>query len=544
MLGKLIERVLHEDEELGADNQRGGVHLTDKHRVLGWKWVGVAAIFFVALVPRLYSLFFITDPQNAGVEVWYSDVYHHWQIAYLSKEIGFSRGFLKLWDLKGLEYFWGLGHPLVGALLMGITGSSDIVVLRLLSAVMGSLAITLLYLLVRRYWGFPAGLAAAAMAAFNPVGIFSDASGMVEPLGIFFMLLGIFLIPRVPFLAGLSLAFGSMVRAEYWLLSLLVIVGALWVHHAELANKKMPFALGYTIFILFYLKYLLDNTGNPIYPIWWNFLGNAAGKWQADVAVTPEQLFIKPFYMGTVVLSFVGIFVSLWRRARATPFLLFGFGNWLLWGVVIGMTSYLLSYLPRFWVDRIMLWPYMFLGALLSVFLFSVAPRRLPKMVARGFRALAVLMVVVILVVSQGVWPLLQAYYDDSHKYWENFREIARQVGEADLGVGRVLVSEEWPPLTYMLAHYEGITGKRMVGQMFDPFFYIEGGPYSHWADNREVVLDWFDREDIGLVFFLGGKERYAQLVEREATFFELAHYDQERNLSIYRVKQDVLEQR
>src|SRR3990170_2562721 len=64
-------------------------------------------IFFIALVPRLYFIFFVNNPQNAGLG-WYNDSYHHWQIAYLTQEIGLSHGFLRLWDLIGMEYFWGI----------------------------------------------------------------------------------------------------------------------------------------------------------------------------------------------------------------------------------------------------------------------------------------------------------------------------------------------------------------------------------------------------------------------------------------------------
>jgi len=61
-----------------------------------------AGIFLLAALPRLFVIFFVTDPQNPGLG-WYGDTFHHWQIAYLSKEIGFSQGFLRLWDFKGLE---------------------------------------------------------------------------------------------------------------------------------------------------------------------------------------------------------------------------------------------------------------------------------------------------------------------------------------------------------------------------------------------------------------------------------------------------------
>ena len=59
-------------------------------------------IFLLAFLPRIFFIFFVSDTQNAGVG-WYNDSYHHWQIAYLTKEIGLHKEFLRLWDLQGLD---------------------------------------------------------------------------------------------------------------------------------------------------------------------------------------------------------------------------------------------------------------------------------------------------------------------------------------------------------------------------------------------------------------------------------------------------------
>ena len=47
-------------------------------------------LFLMALAPRLIYLFAVSNPENAGDGL-YTDVYQHWQIAYLTKEIGLSR---------------------------------------------------------------------------------------------------------------------------------------------------------------------------------------------------------------------------------------------------------------------------------------------------------------------------------------------------------------------------------------------------------------------------------------------------------------------
>ena len=100
-------------------------------------------VFLVAAGARVLYLFCFTDFQAVAMD-WYGDVYHHWQIAYLSKEIGFKQGFLRLWDLKGMEYYWGLLHPLLLILGFVISGSYNILVAKIISIIFGSLVVCLI----------------------------------------------------------------------------------------------------------------------------------------------------------------------------------------------------------------------------------------------------------------------------------------------------------------------------------------------------------------------------------------------------------------
>ena len=122
----------------------------------------LAAIVAAAIAARLGYLFFFTDPENAGDG--FTDAYHHWQIAYLTKEIGLTHG-PRLWDMRGWEYFWGPLHPVLMNVLFFVTGSVDIVLARLLSLLFGAAVVALIFMLCHRYWG--PGVAKAA-------GSFSD----------------------------------------------------------------------------------------------------------------------------------------------------------------------------------------------------------------------------------------------------------------------------------------------------------------------------------------------------------------------------------
>jgi hypothetical protein len=124
---KVLPRILpDEEEEDRRIAEPGSAAVVDAVLLpLHWRWtVAVAA---VAALPRLLYLFVFSDPENSGLGA-YNDVWHHWQIAYLTKEIRLSApGGPRLWDLKGLDYFWGVLHPLLMVAVFDATGSIDIV---------------------------------------------------------------------------------------------------------------------------------------------------------------------------------------------------------------------------------------------------------------------------------------------------------------------------------------------------------------------------------------------------------------------------------
>jgi len=139
MIGKIFEGFLDDEDELDLDKNIIQKSKKVKEK-FSWKSLIVPfIIFLIAFIPRIIYIFFLSNPNFTG---WYTDTFqdtfHHWQIAYLSKEVGFSHGFLRLWDFKGMEFFWGLLHPLVLVILFYLTGSISILIPKLLSTVGGS----------------------------------------------------------------------------------------------------------------------------------------------------------------------------------------------------------------------------------------------------------------------------------------------------------------------------------------------------------------------------------------------------------------------
>jgi len=485
-------------------------------------------LFLIAFVVRFYFIFFVTDPQNAGVG-WYNDSYHHWQIAYLTKEIGLGNSFLRLWDLTGMEYFWGFLQPILLTILYTITGTADILVSRLMNSFIGSLSVVFLFLLTRKYFNWQAGVGAALIAIFNPVGIFTDTSGMQEPLAILMMLIGIFLWPERPFFTGFFLFLASLSRAEYWVFAIILMLVLLIFDKRN--DKKLVLGISYFGPILLYLKYLLDKTGNAIYPIYWNFMGNAAGEWQADIPLTQQQEMIRlVFLVILVIFVIVGIYL-VWKKPRLYIFSLLGVGNFMFLSLFVGFTEYLKSYLPRFWVDRIFWMPYLWLGFVVAVVVLYFLPRYVRYV--GGIVGWAV--VVGVVVVLQFVWAPINTYRAGGDNYLNTRSEMAAEIVAFYKG-GSVLIPGNDAILDYEL-YKNGIPGKAFRGEMFDPYFYFtEADPYEKWAKkNRRVVLDWLKREDIKLLVFDQNTERYAELVKREPDrFVKLGHVDQ---LEIYEVK-------
>lgn len=521
MLEKFFDKILEETGEIEEEVEEKVEEKVEKigkamekKRKFTWKQILPPLLLFLLAISLRLTYIFTHDPQNAGLN-WYSDVYHHWQIGYLTKTVGLKQGFLRLWDLKGMEYFWGALHPLVLVFLFTITGSVSILVPRLLDVFCGGLSVVLLFLVIKRHFNFQAGLAAALLAAVTPVGIFSDASGMQEPLGIVLLLAGFYFWPRKYFLTGFLWALSGMVRAEFWLLSLGLVVAV--IIFEKNFDRKIGLLAGYALLTLFHMKILLDRTGNPIYPIWWNFVGNAMGEWQEDIPPTAPQLLGQKVFWLVFGLSFLGVIATLIKKPKFYLFWLLGFGNWLMLGAFVGFTQYLLSYLHRFWVDRIMLWPYMFLGALICVFLFYLVPRYLPLFAKLKINWILVLL---ILAGSQLAWLPINHYLTLTEHWWEKRKFLAAEIGQVHKE-GKILLFEDRPPVVYALVHFEGITGEEIISQMFDPFYYAQEDPFSNWDEFWPEYRDWLKENEISLALFHLGSEDYQKMVKKQPKNFK-----------------------
>jgi hypothetical protein len=490
---RLLPRILVDDEDEEEPGQSAPDPIAEVRPVAPsasaqpLPWWALAAVWVVALAPRLYALFFLTDPQNPG-DGWHGDVFHHWQIAYLTKEIGlWDPDGPRLWDLKGLDYFWGVIHPALLVVLFYVTGSVDILIPRLVSVLFGGLVVVLVFSLCRRYWGLGVAIAAGLFAALLPTSVFIDSTGFLEPMGIGLVLLGIWLWPKRGLWTGIAWALASTARAEAWIFSLGMLV-ATYLRRAH-ERERLPATVAWIAVILAYMKLLLDRTGNPIYPVYWNLLANIFGKWEFATHLTPDQLAVRPFLVALMVAGLAGLAWTLWRRPPSYMFLTFGFGYLAYTGLSLGLTSYLKSWVSWFWQERFFLFPYEFAAVLLAVLLLSVAPRRL----GRRFVPVAWAAVVIVLAGAQLEWAPILKLYDATRVQWIQTQTAASQlmaVYNQPAYRGTVLnIPPDNPGMFYAMVEYHGLQGRHVVGQLYDPFYYAGSFAYAQHPEVGDTLM-------------------------------------------------------
>ena len=465
---------------------------------LPWYWA--VAILLLAALPRVYYLYFVSGPENAG-EGAYGDVWHHWQIAYLTKEIGLSApGGPRLWDLKGLEYFWGALHPYLMDAIFFLTGSIDIVLERWLSLIAGSVVVLLTFLICRRFWGLQVAVAAMIFTTLLPTSVMNDASGMLEPLGLALVLTGIWAWGgRHGFWSGLAFGLATMARAEAWIFSLGMVLAALLKRAGR--TRALPLVLGFVLVVLLYMKTLLDHTGNPIYPVWWNFLANAAGHWEST-PINPAQAAVRPFLGAVLAISAIGLAWSLWKRPDGYMYLAFGFGEGVFVAGMLGFTAYLASWVWWMPITRVFAYSYDFTAVVAVLLLLKVLPKKL------GSRVIPVAWVAIGIgvVAVQLAWLPIRQVFGPTDAAWQQAVVAGQDLGAAynqtpGVSGGALNVPDDRPDLTYTLARYGNVSGKHLVSQLYDPFYYLPSGyTYTAHPDVTGPLLQcWLDKTDTHL---------------------------------------------
>jgi hypothetical protein len=153
------------------------------------------------------------------------------------------------------------------------------------------------------------------------------------------------------------------------------------------------------------MAFLSARTGNPIYPLYWNYLANAGGLWMKPLIASQQAA--RPWFVALWAMATVGLLTTLWRRPRSYLLLLYGFGSCALVFGLFGLTAFITEWYPWRWMMWILAFPYDFAALLVAIGLFVVVPRY----VGRGVRQLTWVMAGVLLVGVQLTWiPIETAY--------------------------------------------------------------------------------------------------------------------------------------
>jgi hypothetical protein len=462
---RLLPR-LADEEELDRTEVAPEVVAEPPPRRVPLRWLG--ALVLLSLVARVGYLFSFADPENAGDG--FTDAYHHWQIAYLTKTVGLSHG-PRLWDMRGWEYFWGPLHPVLMNLAFFATGSTDIVVARLLSTLFGTATVALIFLLCLRYWGPEVAVIAAAFAALCPVAVFNDTAGMAEPIATALVLFGIWLTPRRGFLAGLAWAVSATARVEAWLFGAGLVVA--WLAGGRrAAASRAPLVIGWALGMAVYAKFLRDQTGNPIYPLYVNFqfVGMSAGG-TGGQAAGPTWLWLVSF--GASLACAAGAAWSLWKGPASYLLLTFGFGY-----SALSLTTYL-RYATE-WKERRFEFPLDFAAILLAIVLVKWRPsvKLSGPVAAAGLAAVQLL------------WVPVQNAYALTEPLFRYEVALAHDIGAVynrpEYRGGVLNMPGDEPTLLYLMVRDEGLQGDNVTSQFYDPFYYLPSG--YHYADHPAVV--------------------------------------------------------
>jgi hypothetical protein len=390
---------------------------------------------------------------------------------------------------------------------------------RLVSLVFGVAVVVLLFRIVRRYWGLQAATGAALVAALLPTSVMNDSSGMLEPIGVALVLVAIWAWQKPSgFWSGLAFGLATMARAEAWIFSLGMVIAACL---RKVAMQRLPLVATFAAVMLVYMKVLLDQTGNAIYPLYWNFFANAVGRWEYT-PISAAQASVRPVLGVLLLAGLIGLAWSLWKRPASYMLLTFGFGSWAFVAGTLGFTSYLASWVWWMPITRVFAFSYVFAGALLAVVLLSWAPRRFGRRVV----PVAWAALVACVLVAQLAWIPIDRVFGPTEANWHATLGASRQLGSwynhPPYAGHALAVPSDRPDVTYGLARFGGVEGKHLVSEMYDPFSYLPSG-YGY-QDHAQVVSTlvqcWLEKTDTRLIAMPPNDANYALMRQLNPDWF------------------------
>lgn len=423
---------------------------------------------------------------------WNSDSYHHWQIAYLSLKIGFPR--LRMWDLNGCELYWGLVPHVVQSVLLWAFSTASMLPYRVFNVLLGGVNAYLVYLIGRYRFHWEVGLYAGILFAVYPVAAIFDVVAMQETLALSFALISIFLFKPHPAWSGLFLALACQSRIEFWLVSIIFVLGVSLTE--RFSTEIQPFVFSWLGFTSIFCIILRNWTGNPIYPLYWS-LFNVFGGWTERWQELPFHVLMLRWIgeklstwsmkaTGLVLLgsfvTFLGVSLQMLRRRWKNYHLPLFFMT-----VVVVFSPLFVTYYPRYIRSMLLMLRESIPIAAFGSILLCGSLTRIKARTHRGLlRRLPIETVLILISVSSF------CYFIPAYEQFQVHPQLAFTAADRAIKnyKGGMIVCD-YPTMNYRFVSRWHVRASNLLGNHYSPFYYgvIEPMEYAKWFDGNNITL-------------------------------------------------------
>ncbi len=453
-------------------------------------------LFSAAVITRIVVWTFI--PMD-----WNSDSYHHWQISYLSLRIGFPRW--RMWDLNGCELYWGLVPHLVQAALLSIFSTTTILPYRALNVLLGGVNACLVYLIGRDNFDRGVGLYSGLLLALYPVAAVFDIIAMQETLALAFALSSIYMFKARPGWSGVLLALACQSRIEYWLASIIFVLGVALID--RLSTETQPFIVGWFGATSFFCLLFRHWTSNPVYPLYWS-LYNVFGGWTERGRGLPFQ---------SLMARWIAEKLVAWSGKSTGALLLVSFTSFIVVLTLMTKRKWQKYHLPLFFLSVLVVFSPLFVpyfprnmrGMLMmlrtsipitafgSILLFYAVRRLKMRVLDDRLRRLPLELLLVIAAL------LSFSYFIPAYEQFQAHPRVAFTAADAAINYykGGTIVCDH-PTINYRLINRWGVRASDLLGNHYSPNYYGVTEPieYVRWFESNNVSL-WlyagFDAEPV-----------------------------------------------
>ena len=427
-------------------------------------------LFVSAFLVRLSYLYYVVPVD------WVGDSYHHWQIAWYTLNIGFRHG--RLWDLKGVEYYWPPLPSLIEAFLMWLFRSSSIFIMRFTNMIVGSCSVVVSYIIGRRF-NEQIGQTVATALLFFPFTLNYEILALHEPMMILFGLLGILMfLDKKDFMSGLFLGLSYLCHFTVYIMAPIIFLS--YIYREKSLERTVPFLIGFGLVYIPYVYVLLRDTGDAFYNIRTLvlFMGISTAHMRNPLAniLGPALL----------IISFVALIITYYKiRTRSIIIIMDLFcGYSLFWGFLLTFVGAPLSPYEIRYYGFMFILSFFVLIMILSRTPILQNPFRIKGIKISKMTILIGLLSFILFISVMPNYTRLQIAITDGYI-------VADKLGE--YYVEGTVISPV-PDVTYRLTNTYDIKPQNILGPIYAP-------------TEHEVKMTWLQAHNVTLFFWLPGFE-------------------------------------